>query len=42
MRPCDVMACTGHIYIYFDHIVTGWLRKTVRSDIPAGSSVAVP
>ena len=36
------MACTGHIYSYFDVIITGWLRETMRTVIPAGSSVAVP
>lgn len=36
------MACTGHICICFDDIITGWLRETMRSVIPAGSPVAVP
>ena len=42
MHPCDVMVCTGLIYIYFDGIITGWLRETMRSVISAGSLVAVP
>lgn len=30
MSPCDVIACTGHIGIYFDDIITVGLRKTLR------------